>query len=178
MRQNQQKQKLPPQYDRRCRNTDTSNKEANNLPHVIRFKIPENIETIVVDDLIRGKVEFQNTLLDDFVLLKSDGYPTYHLANVVDDHEMEISHVLRAEEWLSSTPKHLLLYKAFGYQPPAFAHLPMILGSDKSKLSKRHGATSILEYQTSGYLPDAMLNFLVLLGWSLDDKTEIFSKES
>ena len=178
MRQNQQKQKLPPQYDRRCRNADTSDKAAKNLPYVIRFKIPENIDTIVVDDLIRGRVEFQNTLLDDFVLLKSDGFPTYHLANVVDDHEMEISHVLRAEEWLSSTPKHLLLYKAFGYTPPAFAHLPMILGNDKSKLSKRHGATSILEYQTNGYLPDAMLNFLVLLGWSLDDKTEIFSLEN
>ena len=104
MRQNQQKQKLPPQYDRRCRNADTSDKAAKNLPYVIRFKIPENIDTIVVDDLIRGRVEFQNTLLDDFVLLKSDGFPTYHLANVVDDHEMEISHVLRAEEWLSSTP--------------------------------------------------------------------------
>ncbi|MBS96854.1 MAG: glutamate--tRNA ligase [SAR202 cluster bacterium] len=178
MRLNQQKQKLPPQYDRRCRNANNSDKEAKNLPYVIRFKIPENINTIVVDDLIRGKVEFQNTLLDDFVLLKSDGYPTYHLANVVDDHEMEISHVLRAEEWLSSTPKHLLLYNAFGYTPPAFAHLPMILGSDKSKLSKRHGATSILEYQTNGYLPEAMLNFLVLLGWSLDDKTEIFSIEN
>jgi glutamyl-tRNA synthetase len=177
MRQNQQKQKLPPQYDRRCRYGDTAKKAEQNLPYVIRFKIPENIETIVVDDLIRGRVEFQNTLLDDFVLLKSDGYPTYHLANVVDDHAMEISHVLRAEEWLSSTPKHLLLYNAFDYTPPAFAHLPMILGSDKSKLSKRHGATSILEYQLNGYLPDAMLNFLVLLGWSLDDKTEIFSIE-
>ena len=177
MRQNQQKQKLPPQYDRRCRYGDTAKKAEQNLPYVIRFKIPENIETIVVDDLIRGRVEFQNTLLDDFVLLKSDGYPTYHLANVVDDHAMEISHVLRAEEWLSSTPKHLLLYNAFNYTPPAFAHLPMILGSDKSKLSKRHGATSILEYQLNGYLPDAMLNFLVLLGWSLDDKTEIFSIE-
>jgi glutamyl-tRNA synthetase len=110
-------------------------------------------------------------------LLKSDGYPTYHLANVVDDHAMEISHVMRAEEWLSSTPRHLLLYNALGYTPPQFAHLPMILGTDRSKLSKRHGAVSINEYREQGYLPDAMFNFLALLGWSLDDKTEIISRE-
>jgi glutamyl-tRNA synthetase len=111
------------------------------------------------------------------VLLKSDGYPTYHLANVIDDHLMQISHVLRAEEWLSSTPRHLMLYNAFGFIPPLFAHLPIILGSDRSKLSKRHGAVSILEYKEQGYLPEAMTNFLTLLGWSFDDKTELFSKD-
>jgi glutamyl-tRNA synthetase len=110
-------------------------------------------------------------------LLKSDGYPTYHLANVVDDHLMEISHVLRAEEWLSSTPRHLLLYHALGFEPPQFAHLPMILGSDRAKLSKRHGAVSITEYREQGYLPETMVNFLALLGWSLDDKTELLSCE-
>jgi len=128
-------------------------------------------------DLIRGEVVFEAATLDDFVLLKSDGYPTYHLANVVDDHLMKISHVLRADEWLSSTPRHIPLYGALGYEPPQFAHLPMILGSDRAKLSKRHGATSIMEYQKQGYLPDAVVNFLALLGWSLDDKTDIISRE-
>ncbi|MBI4312137.1 MAG: glutamate--tRNA ligase, partial [Chloroflexi bacterium] len=115
--------------------------------------------------------------LDDFVLLKSDGFPTYHLANVIDDHFMRVSHVMRAEEWLPSTPRHLLLYGALGYEPPIFAHLPMILGPDRSKLSKRHGATALLDYRDMGFLPEAMVNFLTLLGWSLDDKTEIMSRE-
>jgi glutamyl-tRNA synthetase len=111
------------------------------------------------------------------VLLKSDGYPTYHLANVVDDHVMEVSHVMRADEWLSSTPRHILLYAAFGWRPPLYAHLPMILGPDKSKLSKRHGATSVVEYRDRGFLTEAMLNFLALLGWALDDKTEIMGRD-
>ncbi len=128
-------------------------------------------------DLIRGEVVFENSTLDDFVLLKSDGYPTYHLANVIDDHLMEISHVLRAEEWLSSVPRHVLLYRALGFEPPQFAHLPMLLGPDRAKLSKRHGAVSIVEYRDQGYLPEAMVNFLALLGWSLDDKTEILSRQ-
>jgi glutamyl-tRNA synthetase len=122
-------------------------------------------------------VVFENNTIDDFVLLKSDGYPTYHLANVVDDHLMEISHVLRAEEWLSSTPRHLFLYQALGFEPPQFAHLPMLLGADRAKLSKRHGAVSITEYREQGYLPEAMVNFLALLGWSLDDRTEILSRQ-
>jgi glutamyl-tRNA synthetase len=113
--------------------------------------------------------------VDDFVLLKSDGFPTYHLAAVVDDHAMEISHVLRAEEWLPSAPRHLQVYAAFGWKPPLFAHLPIILAPDRSKLSKRHGATSILDYWAQGYLPQTMVNFLALLGWSLDGKTEIMS---
>jgi glutamyl-tRNA synthetase len=128
-------------------------------------------------DLIRGEVVFEAATLDDFVLLKSDGYPTYHLANVVDDHLMKISHVMRADEWLSSTPRHIPLYDALGYEPPQYAHLPMILGPDRSKLSKRHGSASIMEYQKQGYLPDAVVNFLALLGWSLDDKTDSISRE-
>ena len=126
-------------------------------------------------DLVRGEVTFENRLLDDFVMVKSDGFPTYHLANVVDDHQMEISHVMRAEEWLPSVPRHLQLYQALGWKPPQFAHLPIILAPDRSKLSKRHGATSILDYRQMGFLPQAMLNSLTLLGWSLDDKTEIIA---
>ena len=117
------------------------------------------------------------SLLDDFVLLKSDGYPTYHLANVVDDHLMEISHVMRAEEWLPSAPRHRLLYEAFGYEMPELVHLPLILGPDRSKLSKRHGAASVLEFRDLGYLPDALVNFLALLGWSLDETSEVFTKD-
>ena len=179
MRQDQISRKLPPGYDRRCRElTDEQIKEAKacGIEPVVRFKSPLEGHTTITD-LIRGEVVFDNSLMDDFVLLKSDGFPTYHLANIVDDHFMNISHVMRAEEWLSSTPRHLLLYRAFGWQPPQFAHLPMILGPDKSKLSKRHGATAINEYRDKGYLPEAMINFLTLLGWSLDDKTEIMGSE-
>jgi len=111
------------------------------------------------------------------VLLKSDGYPTYHLANIVDDHEMKVTHVLRAEEWLSSTPYHVLLYGAMDYQPPEFAHLPSLLGSDRARLGKRHGSESVTEFREQGYLPEAMVNFLALLGWSLDDKTELMTRQ-
>ena len=139
---------------------------------VVRFAMPESGVTSV-HDLIRGEVEWRNELQEDFVILKSDGFPTYHLAVVADDHIMEISHVMRAEEWLPSTPRHLQLYRAFGFQPPEFAHLPMITGPDRAKLSKRHGATAIGEYREQGYLPEALLNFMVLLGWSLDGSTEV-----
>jgi len=172
MRAAQSANKRPTGYDRNCR--DLGLKAAHGA--VIRFKTPRDGST-TFHDVIRGNVTFENSTLDDFVLLKSDGYPTYHLANIIDDHMMQISHVLRAEEWLSSTPKHLMLYEAVGFTPPVFAHLPMILGSDRSKLSKRHGAVSILEYKEQGYLPEAMMNFLALLGWSLDDKTELFSRD-
>ncbi len=141
---------------------------------VIRFAMPQTGLT-QVHDLIRGDVEWKNDLQEDFVILKSDGFPTYHLAVVADDHLMEISHVMRAEEWLPSTPRHLQLYNAFGFQPPDFAHLPMITGPDRAKLSKRHGATAIGEYRGQGYLPEALLNFMVLLGWSLDGSTEVVS---
>ncbi len=179
MRRLQREQSLPPGYDRHCRNLSDDGRAAgvaSGAPQVVRFKVPDDGET-GFDDLVRGRVNFQNAVLDDFVIMKSDGFPTYHLANVVDDHVMEISHVLRAEEWLSSTPRHLLLYGALGWEPVVFAHLPMILGPDRAKMSKRHGATSLLEYRENGFLPEAMLNFLVLLGWSLDDKTELFSRE-
>jgi len=177
MRQEQVKLKQPPGYDRHCRDLAHQGHSAGaaGVAPVIRFKSPLEGRTVITD-LIRGDVSFENSTLDDFVLLKSDGYPTYHLANIVDDHHMQISHVMRAEEWLSSTPRHVLLYAAFGWQPPRFAHLPMILGPDKSKLSKRHGATSVNEYRDLGYLPEAMINFLSLLGWSLDDKTEIMTR--
>ncbi|MDO8614073.1 MAG: glutamate--tRNA ligase, partial [Dehalococcoidia bacterium] len=147
------------------------------LPGVVRFKTPLAGQT-AFHDLVRGDIVFENDTLDDFVLLKSDGFPVYHLANVVDDTLMEISHILRGDEWLSSTPRHVLLYAAFGWQPPAFAHLPMILGPDRSKLSKRHGDTSVLEFRERGFLPEALFNFLALLGWSLDDRTEIIDRDT
>ena len=178
MRQEQQRRKAQPGYDRHCRELTAqhrSRNEAEGIVPVVRFKVPMSGDTSVVD-LIHGEVTWHNELLDDFVLLKSDGFPTYHLANVVDDHLMEITHVLRAEEWLSSTPRHIQIYRALGHQPPRFAHLPMILGPDHSKLSKRHGATSILSYKEEGYLPEAMVNFMALLGWSLDDKTDVMSR--
>jgi glutamyl-tRNA synthetase len=179
MRAEQIRRKQPPGYDRRCRYLgaeERRQREAEGITPVVRFKTPLEGQT-KFNDLIWGEVVFDNSTIDDFVLLKSDGYPTYHLANVVDDHLMEISHVLRAEEWLASTPRHLLLYQALGFAPPQFAHLPMILGADRTKLSKRHGAVSITDYYEQGYLPEAMVNFLALLGWSLDDKTEILSRQ-
>jgi len=179
MRAEQVRRKQPPGYDRHCRELsqeERAKEEAEGITPVVRFKTPLEGQTRF-NDLIWGDVVFENNTLDDFVMLKSDGYPTYHLANIVDDHFMEISHVIRAEEWLSSTPRHVLMYRALGFEPPHFAHLPMLLGSDRSKLSKRHGAVSITEYYEQGYLPEAMVNFLALLGWSLDDKTEILSRQ-
>jgi glutamyl-tRNA synthetase len=177
MRQEQQRNKVHGGYDRRCRYLSPEERrdfESEGVPAVARFAMPLDGETELTD-AIRGEVSFENGLLDDFVLLKSDGFPTYHLASVVDDHAMEISHVLRAEEWLPSAPRHLNVYDALGWEPPVFAHLPMILAPDRSKMSKRHGATSILDYRARGYLPQTIVNFLALLGWSLDDKTEIMS---
>lgn len=179
MRTEQVRLKQPPGYDRRCRELsqeERSRKEAEGITPVVRFKTPLSGQTRYTD-LIYGDVVFEYSTIDDFVLLKSDGYPTYHLANVVDDHAMEISHVIRAEEWISSTPRHLLLYQALGFEPPLYVHHPMILGPDRAKLSKRHGAVSILEYREQGYLPETMFNFLSLIGWSLDDKTEIMSRQ-
>jgi glutamyl-tRNA synthetase len=179
MRREQMKQKQPPKYDRHCRyltRQERAQLEASGITPVVRFKTPLEGET-TFHDLIRGQLTFKNDTLDDFVLLKSDGYPTYHLANIVDDHLMAISHVLRADEWLSSTPRHVLLYQALNWPAPQFAHLPMILGSDRAKLSKRHGAATIIDYKEQGYLPQAVVNFLTLLGWSLDDRTELLSRE-
>ena len=179
MRAEQTRRKQPPGYDRHCRNLnqeEKDKKEAEAIIPVVRFKSPLEGQ-IRFNDLIRGEVVFENATIDDFVLLKSDGYPTYHLASVVDDHLMAISHVLRAEEWLPSTPRHLMLYQVLNLEPPQFAHLPMLLGADRTKLSKRHGAVAITEYREQGYLPEAIVNFLALLGWSLDDKTELLSRK-
>jgi glutamyl-tRNA synthetase len=179
MRKERMARKQAPGYDRLCRDLspqDRAKKEAEGIKPVVRFKVPQEGQTSF-HDLIYGDVVFENANIDDFVMLKSDGYPTYHLANVVDDHAMKISHVMRAEEWLSSTPRHMLLYRAFGYEPPQFAHLPDVLGTDRRKLSKRHGSVSILEYREQGYLPETMFNFLALLGWSLDDKTELMTRQ-
>ncbi|HXF52190.1 MAG TPA: glutamate--tRNA ligase [Dehalococcoidia bacterium] len=179
VRAEQMRQKIPPKYDRHCRLLSEEEARERGEPGakpVIRFKTPLSGITRF-EDAIRGEVEFDNETLDDFVILKSDGYPTYHLAHLVDDHEMRITHVLRGDEWISSAPRHVLMYEAFGWDPPVFAHLPVILGPDKAKLSKRHGATSVLEYRDQGYLPEALFNFLGLLGWSLDDRTVIISRE-
>jgi len=179
MRAEQKRQKQPPGYDRRCRDLserERAQREAEGITPVVRFKTPLSGQTRF-KDLIWGEVKFENSVLEDLVLLKSDGYPTYNLANVVDDHAMEISHIIRGEEFISTTPCHVLLYQALGFELPQFAHLPMLLGTDRSKLSKRHGAVSVDEFRKQGYLPEAMLNFLALLGWSLDDKTEILSRQ-
>ena len=179
MRTEQVRRKQPPGYDRHCRDLgeeERAQREADGITPVVRFKVPLSGQTSY-DDLIWGNVKFENSNLDDLVLLKSDGYPTYNLANVVDDHEMEISHIIRGEEFLSTTPHHVLLYQALGYEPPQFAHLPRVLGADRSKLSKRHGAVSMNEFYETGYLPDALVNFLALLGWSLDDRTDIMSRQ-
>ena len=179
MRTEQTANKQTPGYDRHCRNLSAGERqklEASGASSVIRFKTPLDGRTIF-QDMLRGEVAFENSTVDDFVLLKTDGFPVYHLANVIDDHLMDISHVLRAEEWLSSTPKHVMLYNALKFDPPQFAHMPLILGPDRSKLSKRHGAATLTEYRDQGYLQETMLNFLALLGWSLDDKNEIFSRQ-
>jgi glutamyl-tRNA synthetase len=178
IREEQQKQKKLIGYDRHCR--DLSEIENNKLlhknqPSVIRFKVPFSQE-IVFNDLIRGEIKYRSNLLDDFVLLKSDGYPTYHLANVVDDSSMKISHVLRGDEWITSTPLHILLYDAFGWKPPLFAHTPPILSSSGGKLSKRKGAASVMDYMKDGFLPETLFNFLALLGWSPGDDREKMSR--
>lgn len=152
-------------------------KKAAGVKPVVRLLVPLDGKT-EFDDLVLGTIKKKNKdLPPDPILLKSDGFPTYHLANVVDDHLMEISHVLRAQEWVPSTPLHILLYNAFGWEPPQYAHLPMVMGKDGSKLSKRHGATSVIEFRRNGYLPEAIVNYVTMLGWSYDDSREFFSRE-
>lgn len=175
-RKKQEKEKRPTKYEGRCRDANISLSDVKEGEYVIRMKMPLSGE-IIVHDLIRGNVKFDMSLSDDQVILKSDGYPTYHLAVIIDDHDMKITHVIRGEEWLSSTPKHLILYKMLGWEAPKFAHLPMILAPDHTKLSKRHGATSVVEYKNSGYLPEAIVNFMALLGWSPKDDREQFTLE-
>jgi len=158
-------------YSGRCRVVST----ASNGPHVIRFKVAAG--PIEFHDLIRGNVHFEGEVIDDFVLLRSDGNPTYHLSVVVDDIDMQITHVARGDDHLSNTPKHILLFRAFGVEPPIFAHLPLILGADRKRLSKRSGATSVEEYRDLGILPDALFNFLTLLGWSPGGDRERFTRD-
>jgi len=168
LRAEQEANKLPPKYDGYCLNLseeEVAERLASGMPFVIRQKIPAG-RHLVLTDLIQGDVEFATDTLDDTVLLKSDGFPTYHLANVVDDIAMEISHVIRAVEWLPSLPKHILLYEALDHRPPQFAHIPLILDADKSKLSKRNGAKGILDLAQEGYIPAGVINALALLGWS------------
>jgi glutamyl-tRNA synthetase len=164
-------------YDGHCRHLskeEIKEKEDSGLPYTIRLKVPES-GTLSFTDQIRGKVEFELPLIEDQILIKSDGYPTYHLANVVDDHYMKISHVIRGEEWLPSTPKHILMYRAFGWEVPEFAHLPLLLNPDKSKLSKRQGDVAVEDYLGKGYLPESLVNFVALLGWNPGSNREIFS---
>lgn len=178
VREGQIARKEPPGYDRFCRNLTPEQVAANlevGMPFVVRFRMPLEGET-AVEDLLRGEMVFQNANLEDLVLLKSDGYPTYHLANVVDDHEMQISHILRGAEWIPTAPLHVRLYEAFGWAVPLFAHMPLILAPGGGKLSKRHGSTAMEEFRAQGYLPEALMNYLALLGWSYDGTTEIFSK--
>lgn len=166
-----------PRYDRHCRHLSDEEVKASldaGIPHVIRLAVPESGVTIC-QDVIRGPVEFQNSGIDDQVLLKSDGYPTYHLGVVVDDYLMKITHIIRGEEWLSSSPKHVLIYQAFGWELPVFAHLPVIRNKDHSKMSKRKNDVSILSHRDKGYLPEAINNFLALMGWSHPEKKDIFS---
>ena len=167
-------------YDRRCRyltSEERQQHEANGESFVVRLAVPLEGQTIV-KDLLRGNVIFEHTELQDLILLKSNGLPTYHLGAMVDDHLMGITHVTRgANDWLSSSPYHVLVYQFFGWQQPVWVHLPVVLGNDRKKLSKRHGAEPITTYQQAGYLPDAIINYLALLGWSYDDKTDILSRE-
>src|SRR3989339_1872219 len=169
--------KLPTGYDGHCRELNSEHVAEclkKGMPYVIRLRMPrEGVTTFT--DLIRGGVTFKNELIDDQVLIKADGFPTYHLAVVVDDHFMEISHVIRGEEWLHSTPKHIQLYKMFGWKQPQFAHLPLLVNEQKQKLSKRHGDVSVEDYQEKGYLPEALVNFVAFLGWNPGDEREIFS---
>ena len=164
-------------YDRHCRNLSPDEVKAkldSGTPYVIRVKLPETGFT-TWHDLVQGKLSLPNTECDDKVLLKTNGIPTYHLAVVVDDHLMKISHVLRGVEWMMSTPVHLFLFESFGWEPPILAHVPLLLGPDKSKLSKRHGAKSVLEYAADGYLPEAINNFLFYLGFSYKDNSELLT---
>src|SRR5438309_4180441 len=179
MRAEQRARHEPERYDRRCRSIPRHESDARAAAgerFVVRQAMP--IEgTTTFHDLVMGTVTFRNHTLDDHVLLKSDGFPTYHLAFAVDDHAMRISHVIRGDGWLPSAPKHLLLFQAFNWLPPAFAHFPLVLGPDKKPLAKRHGAKDVLEYREAGYMPEAVENFIAFLGWSPGTEEDIFTME-
>lgn len=165
-------------YDRTCcalSPQDIAQREAAGVPRAIRFKVPAGQTTFA--DLVHGPIAFENAVIEDFVVLRSDAQPTYHLSVVVDDIDMQITHVVRGDDHISNTPKQVLLYRAFSSPTPSFAHVPLILGPDKKRLSKRHGATSVMEYPHLGYLPEAMVNFLSLLGWSPGGDQELFTRD-
>jgi glutamyl-tRNA synthetase len=179
LREYQQAHKLPPRYDRRCRNLSLEEKAANEaagLSYTVRFAMPLDGETVVPDQ-IHGDTVFQNCDLDDMIILKSNGLAPYHLAAPVDDHLMGITHILRGPEWIPTSPVHVRIFEALGWEMPFLYHVPSVLGNDKKKLSKRHNAMPWSDYMKQGYLPEAVFNFLALLGWSYDDKTEIFTKD-
>lgn len=177
MREEQRANNLDVRYDGRCRNL-TADQLKENLeackPYVIRAKIPQE-GSVSFEDVIRGKITFEWKMVEDQVLIKSDGYPTYHLACVVDDHEMGISHIIRGEEWVTSCPKHIFLYNSLGWDLPVYAHLPLLLNPDKSKLSKRQGDVAVEDFLSKGYLPEALVNYVALLGWNPGDDRELFS---
>lgn len=179
-REKSREDKKPPKYDRHCRNIsleEAKEKIASGQEYVVRLKVPDN-KKISFIDLLRGEITFNSSEVDDQVILKSDGYPTYHLAVIVDDHLMKITHIMRGEEWISSTPKHILLYDAFGWEKPIFAHIPVFLNPDgKGKMSKRMGTVSAKSFLERGYLPEAMLNFFMILGWARNDEREIMTLE-
>ena len=179
MRAEQRARHEPERYDRRCRSItkdESERRAAAGERFVVRQAMPTE-GTTTLQDLVMGTVTFRNDTLDDHVLLKSDGFPTYHLAFAVDDHAMRISHIIRGDGWLPSAPKHLLLFQAFHWLPPAFAHLPLVLGPDKKPLAKRHGAKDVLEYREAGYLPEAVDNFIAFLGWSPGTDQDIFTMD-
>lgn len=177
MRREQQERHVPPRYDRTCRGLSREEAQeelTHHTPYVIRLAVPEE-GSVSFNDMVRGNVTFDYATVDDQVLLKSDGFPTYHLANVVDDHLMEITHVIRGEDWLPSTPKHLFLYEAFGWTPPQFAHLSLFLSKSGGKMSKREGETALSAFRYLGYLPEAVVNYIALLGWNPKTDEELFT---
>lgn len=177
LRKSQELNKQATGYDKRCRNIpyqEAKNRVNNGESYVIRMKMPLEGVT-VIHDLIRGDVEYQNNLIDDQILLKADGFPTYHFAVVIDDHIMEMTHILRADEWLPSTPKHITLYKMFGWKIPEYAHLSLLINKEKKKLSKRHGDVAVEDFMKKGYLPEALINFIAFLGWNPGDEREVFN---
>ncbi|MGF7396927.1 glutamate--tRNA ligase [Thermoanaerobacterium thermosaccharolyticum] len=179
MRNEAQKAGKPPMYTGKCRNLSADEVKKymdEGKKYVIRLKVPKEGKTIV-HDIIRGDVEFDNSTFDDFIIMKSDNMPTYNFATVIDDYDLKISHIIRGEEHLSNTPKQILIYDALGFEKPSFAHVSMILAPDRSKLSKRHGATSVQEFRDLGYLPEAIINYITLLGWIPSDGEEVFSTE-
>ena len=177
IREQQKNEGLDPKYDGHCRELsqeEIQDKLDKGEDYVIRMKLPEN-KSITFNDIVRGKVSIHTSDMDDQVLIKADGFPTYHFAVVVDDHMMDITHVIRGEEWLTSTPKHVLLYQMFGWNAPTFVHLPNILNADRKKLSKRQGDVAVEDFRNKGYLPEALVNYIALVGWSPEDNKEIFS---